>query len=254
MMICLLRNNVTQLYQRFKTESEADNQSFVCSLCCKTIPKKSVLVNKDSYGKELDEPFYINIIRGSEQENGYFHYGCLSLRGEMDRYRNSDFDNMSLNDDMKPFVEYLKNWDFSKSGAFVTSSCGTGKTHALVSFFKSLGNRKDFNTVMFCTLQDLVSDVRKEMLQDSEKTIDMAIRCGCLIIDDFGVEKQTEWVSDVLYRIINNRYNNNLPVFVSTNLSIQEVKEFFGDRILSRFYEMCQFFTFKSNDFRRLKK
>jgi DNA replication protein DnaC len=150
---------------------------------------------------------------------------------------------------MKVFIDYLISWNFDTKGALVTAPCGTGKTHALVSFFKKL--ELITPSVMFVTLQDLLSAIRSEMLENKEYMLDKALKSKILIIDDFGVEKQTEWVIDTFYKIINERYNNNLPVFISTNLNVKEIKDYFGERVLSRLYGMCNFFTFKGKDFRR---
>lgn len=38
-----------------------------------------------------------------------------------------------------------------------------------------------------------------------------------LVIDDLGKEKPTEWVLEKLFLIVNNRYNNYLPIVITTN-------------------------------------
>jgi DNA replication protein DnaC len=60
-----------------------------------------------------------------------------------------------------------------------------------------------------------------------------------LVIDDLGAEKGTEWVVEQLYRIVDYRYRMCLPLVVTTNLSGREIRDRFGDRILSRLVEAC---------------
>lgn len=82
-----------------------------------------------------------------------------------------------------------------------------------------------------------------------------------LIIDDLGKEKPSEWGLEKLFTIINSRYENNLPVIITTNYnqnSLAERLSLNGEietakSIISRLYEMC--YLVKINDIdHRIKK
>jgi DNA replication protein DnaC len=60
-----------------------------------------------------------------------------------------------------------------------------------------------------------------------------------LHIDDLGAEKRTDWVLEQLYAIVNERYENERSLLVTTNLSEVELEEQIGPRIVSRIVEMC---------------
>lgn len=62
---------------------------------------------------------------------------------------------------------------------------------------------------------------------------------GTVILDDIGVEKNSEWVSTTLYTIINGRYENERPTILISNLNIKELADKVDDRIVSRITEMC---------------
>jgi len=76
---------------------------------------------------------------------------------------------------------------------------------------------------------------------------------GTVIIDDLGVEKNSEWVSATLYTIINGRYENELPTILISNLSLVGLSGKIDDRIVSRISEMCIVKKIEGED-RRLNK
>jgi DNA replication protein DnaC len=60
-----------------------------------------------------------------------------------------------------------------------------------------------------------------------------------LHIDDLGVEKRTDWVLEQLYAVVNERYESQRAMLVTTNLDECELKEQIGHRTVSRLVEMC---------------
>src|SRR4030042_158508 len=56
-----------------------------------------------------------------------------------------------------------------------------------------------------------------------------------LILDDFGVERMTDWSFQLLYIIINRRYDNLLTTIFTSNFSLDELAQRMGDdRLTSR--------------------
>jgi DNA replication protein DnaC len=47
--------------------------------------------------------------------------------------------------------------------------------------------------------------------------------CELLVIDDLGKEQCTKWSVAKLYEILNDRYENNKPVIITTNYSQDEL-------------------------------
>lgn len=60
-----------------------------------------------------------------------------------------------------------------------------------------------------------------------------------LVLDDLGSEKSSEWTKSVLFEIIDYRYNELLPILVTTNCPPKELKEKIGDRNFDRLREIC---------------
>jgi len=63
-----------------------------------------------------------------------------------------------------------------------------------------------------------------------------------LIIDDLGVERNSEFALEQVYAVIDERYKANLPLIITTNLTpkqMRSVQDVAHARIYSRVLEMC---------------
>lgn len=60
-----------------------------------------------------------------------------------------------------------------------------------------------------------------------------------LHIDDLGTENRTEWVTEQLYSIVNERYEARKSLVVTTNRNEAELEAEIGERVVSRLVEMC---------------
>ena len=63
-----------------------------------------------------------------------------------------------------------------------------------------------------------------------------------LILDDLGIERSTEYALEQVYAVIDERYKSGLPVIITTNLKIAEIRnpeDVVYARIYSRILEMC---------------
>lgn len=85
---------------------------------------------------------------------------------------------------------------------------------------------KHFTEVLFVNMSDAANRVKDSFGDnksgDSDLFEDMK-KAEVLVIDDIGVEKVTEWLSEQLFLVINYRYENNLPMLVTSNQSLQDL-------------------------------
>jgi DNA replication protein DnaC len=87
-----------------------------------------------------------------------------------------------------------------------------------------------------------------------------------VILDDLGAGRMTAWSRDVLHDIIVHRYNEKLPLIMTSNHPTGEgdsapgaskapegstLRDRLGDALMSRIYEMCLVVEFEGNDYRR---
>ena len=65
--------------------------------------------------------------------------------------------------------------------------------------------------------------------------------CDLLILDDFGMERRTDYAREQIFGIIDGRYLAKKPTIITTNLSLQELKDpcdITEKRIFDRILEM----------------
>ena len=71
-----------------------------------------------------------------------------------------------------------------------------------------------------------------------------------LVIDDFGVHRDSPWVNSVLYDLIDTRYENNLLTILTSNEPMDSWKDISDGRVLSRLREMCLEIHMDAEDYR----
>jgi len=101
---------------------------------------------------------------------------------------------------------------------------GSGKTHLAVATALEMIDR--FNApVLFMVVPDLLDHLRSAF--DPAKSIDYDDRfeqvktASILILDDLGTENATPWAREKLFQIFNYRYNERLPIIVTTNVDLR---------------------------------
>jgi DNA replication protein DnaC len=81
-----------------------------------------------------------------------------------------------------------------------------------------------------------------------------------LVLDELGASKPHPWVLDVLYNLLNTRYNRRKVTIVTSNFEDEpdstagerdRLEDRVGSRIRSRLFEMCLMVPMRGDDFRR---
>ena len=76
-----------------------------------------------------------------------------------------------------------------------------------------------------------------------------------LILDDFGMERGTEYGLGQVYNVIDSRYRSNKPLITTTNLTLEQMQhpqDTAHARIYDRMLEMCVPVCFTGGNFRRV--
>ena len=235
-------------------------------ICIKRIPERCNCTQAKEYWKEQDEFERIKLLtkleieRKKNMERLYTHSGMSS------RLRNYNFENYKVCNENK--TAYFKAKKYvadllagkKSNSLFITGNIGTGKTHLAASIANEL--IKNGQPVIFGTLINLLTEVKDSYSIDGEyesKIINKYSKIGLLIIDDLGKERPNEWTLEKLFTIINNRYENNLPVIITTNYNREKLRERLAcnknyeiaDSIISRLYEMCKGINITGKDKRK---
>ena len=78
--------------------------------------------------------------------------------------------------------------------------------------------------------------------------------CKLLVLDDLNAERSTSYMEEFVYRIINDRYNSRLPLILTTNIPLEEIKNpktMANRRLFSRILQMCHPVNVEGHDIRR---
>lgn len=94
---------------------------------------------------------------------------------------------------------------------------------------------------LFDTLARYTFDARaKEALSGFYEDI---YSCDLLIIDDLGTEMTNTFVASQLFSCLNERHLRKNSTIISTNLSLEELRDRYSDRVFSRItshYDLCK--------------
>jgi DNA replication protein DnaC len=151
-------------------------------------------------------------------------------------------------------------------GILLAGPTGVGKTHAAYAALTMLANRVKWlraPSVEAVSVPDMLARCRpgaepfrnRDPFGDGHETapVDFYANKGLLLLDDLGAEKPSEWTGEVLYRIIDSRYNYERPTIVVSNLPPAELAKQIGDRLASRLTQMCRTVVIKGEDRRRTR-
>jgi len=137
---------------------------------------------------------------------------------------------------------YLEN--SHTDGLLLTGQVGSGKTFLACCIANAL--LMHGKTVLFIVVPDLLDqikatyDVKNENSVTESELLDTAREVPLLILDDLGAHNYTEWTRNKIFNIINHRLNYLLPTIITTNINLEDLEQYLGDRTTSRIFQMCR--------------
>lgn len=143
------------------------------------------------------------------------------------------------------FKEYCENFSKDSPSLFISGPVGTGKTYFCNCISYELV-KKNVN-VVYLTAPDLMKRLRNynlgsfEFEEQYRQDYDLIVDSDLLIIDDLGSEQVSQYNMASLFNLINERLIRKKPVIISTNVSFNEIRDLYDERIYSRLksYELC---------------
>jgi len=140
--------------------------------------------------------------------------------------------------------QFVNEWmpQLGVKGLLLQGGCGTGKTHLAVAALQEIIQTDKPGKLLFCNFQDLVQEIQASF--DPDSPVDKAevlrprLETDLLVLDELGSQKPSNFVHDILYYVINSRYNNVRTTIFTTNYA-DDLADRIGDRLRSRLYEMA---------------
>lgn len=191
-----------------------------------------------------------------EDENfDTFDFGYYSEEVDK-RYGSSPLKNME--DLYSICVHYVDKFDDLFQNILFHGNTGLGKTFLCNCIAKDLLD--EGKTVLYLPAVQLFKLFensrfhRSDMEDSSKEMLSTLLSVELLIIDDLGTEFITAFTGPELFNTLNTRILNKKPTIISTNLSPEELKEQYSDRIISRLFGNYEVLPVFGKDIRLLKK
>ncbi len=182
-----------------------------------------------------------------------------------ERYRNCSLSNFNTLSDSQRAAKalawrFVESWPAVDAGLLVVGPAGVGKTHLAVAVLNELVDAKGARG-LFCDFTDLLDRVQATFSRGGEESQDEIVgpyrEAGLLVLDELGARRPTDWVRDVLYGLLNTRYNRRRLTILTSNFADQAdrsgetLEQRVGVPMRSRLAEMCQLVPLDGPDFRR---
>ena len=155
---------------------------------------------------------------------------------------------------MKHARFYVEHWEQMKMeniGYLLWGGVGTGKSYFAGCIANALMEQEV--AVRMTNFALILNDLTASF-EGRNEYISRLCRAPLLILDDFGMERGTEYGLEQVYNVIDSRYRSRRPLIVTTNLSLQDLQhpqDTAHARIYDRLLEMCAPIRFSGENFRR---
>jgi DNA replication protein DnaC len=195
----------------------------------------------------------------------------LEAAGIPERYRDCNFANFadnssSLQSAKRRAREFVDLYPGVDAGLLLVGPAGRGKTHLACAILSELVETKavqglyvDFSEL----LMRIQTSFRPDADSSKESVLNPYAEAEVLVLDELGASKPHAWVLDVLYNLLNTRYNRKRITIATSNFEDEpdrlsgerdSLEDRVGARIRSRLYEMCLMVPLRGEDFRRTVK
>ena len=144
-------------------------------------------------------------------------------------------------EDTRRFTRRIEENIGAGRGRWFFGDTGAGKT--LLAMLISKAALDSGLSVAIYSVPHLLAEIQETYEDESTRSYMELFRrlssVDLLHLNDLGTERRTDWVLEQLYSIVNERWQEERSVVVTTNLSHAELREQVGDRTVSRLFGIC---------------
>ena len=150
--------------------------------------------------------------------------------------------------------KYVQNWEQMKEkniGLLIWGDVGCGKSFLAGAIANALIDQEV--RVKMTNFTAILNDL-SSTFEGRNEYLNRLCNYPLLIIDDFGMERGTEYGLEQVYSVIDGRYRSKKPLIVTTNLTLTELRsaaDTAHKRIYDRVLDMCVPIFCKGESFRK---
>jgi DNA replication protein DnaC len=192
----------------------------------------------------------------------------LDAAGIPQRYRDCTLENfsdntLSLTHARTRAREFVDAYPAIEAGLLLVGPSGRGKTHLACAILSELVLTKSA-TGLYVDFSDLLMKIQTSFRSDADMSKESVLtpyaEAEILVLDELGASKPHAWVLDVLYSLLNSRYNRKKVTIATSNFEDEldtsagereKLEDRIGYRLRSRLYEMCLMVPLRGGDFRK---
>lgn len=153
--------------------------------------------------------------------------------------------------------KFTENFDSCYHNLFFYGTVGTGKSFLSGCIAKEL-IESGHSVIYFSAVRliEILSQISFDYKNREElhSIYQDLYQCDLLIIDDLGTELTNNFVTTQLFSCLNERHMGQKPTIISTNLSLEELRNRYSDRIFSRIMSNYRIYKLSGPDIRIRKK
>ncbi|MBP3624356.1 MAG: ATP-binding protein [Peptococcaceae bacterium] len=166
----------------------------------------------------------------------------MSAAMQQYRFENFYLDGFDKPEDIQKKVEWCKQFarqivsGTCNDSLFLRGDVGRGKTHLSSAIANAvLAGGK---TVIYKRAADLFDMIRRYKYEEStqrwHEVLDQLISCDLLVIDDLGAERTTDFVTEQLVLLLEERNYRNKPWIINSNLKLSQIQDSYNTRVSDR--------------------
>ena len=151
------------------------------------------------------------------------------------------------------YVAHWEDMEAENIGYLLWGKVGAGKSYFAGCIANALMEREI--SVCMTNFALILNDLAASY-KDRNEYIDRLCRFPLLILDDFGMERGTEYGLEQVYNVVDSRYRSRKPLIVTTNLTLEELQnpeDTAHARIYDRLTEMCTPVRITGENFRKAR-
>lgn len=193
-----------------------------------------------------------------------YETSILTKSGVPERYLPHSFANFTVNDKTAKAFEVASGWAALQNpkdrGFALIGAPGVGKTHLAVAALRQMARLwglqrlsetsteiyRDPKTMVEQNMRFINVPIFMDKLRESIKLSESRAqdlwefaleRASVVVLDDFGKEKATDWVTERLYVLIESRYQHMKSTIVTSNLTLDQLDDLGYGASVSRLQE-----------------